>query len=155
AGQEDRAPVLEGLGGRGVGVDLGLQQDVGKVDDQADDVLPGGDAGDGAGEDVVEHERRDGQLGREAAHGLADDAVDAAADEHGAALDVDPADGVAEAHDRQDEPGGGGADGLLDDGPDVVGGAGEVAEDDGGGAPVADEGEHHAADDDDAGALDE
>src|SRR5262249_53255839 len=92
-----------------------------------------------------------GQLRGEAAHGLADDAVDAAADEQGAALDVDPADGVAEQHHRQDEPRRRRPDGLLDDAADVEGGAAQVAEYDGGGAPVGDEGEGDAADDDDLG----
>ena len=53
----------------------------------------------GPGQDVVEHQGRDGELGEEAAHRLLDDAVDAAADEQRAAFDVDRAHGVAEEHD--------------------------------------------------------
>src|SRR5262249_10473851 len=106
---------------------------------QADDVFAGGDAADGPGEDVVEHQGGDGDFRHEAAERFADDTVDAAADEERAALDIDGADGVAEAHDGEDEPRGGGPDGLLDDAADVVGGGGEVAQDDRGGAPVRDE----------------
>src|SRR5207247_1561507 len=75
-----------------------------------------------------------------------DDAVYAAAGEHGAALDVDGADGVGEEHHAEDEPGGGLADGLFADAADVIDGAGHVIEDNGGGAPEADEGEGDAAD---------
>src|SRR5262249_54562623 len=71
--------------------------------------------------------------------------------EQGAALDVHGAHRVGEDHHRQDEPGGGGADGLLDDAADVEGGAAQVAEHDGGGAPVRDESKGDAADDDDLG----
>ena len=84
---------------------------------------------------------------------LADDAVDAAADEQRAALDVHQPDGEAQQQHAEDEPRGGRADHLLDDAADVVGGAGQVAQHDRGGAPVADEREHHAADDDDPGPL--
>ena len=78
--------------------------------EQADDVLTGGHAGDRAGEDVVEHQGGDAELGEGAAEGLLDDAVDAAAGEHGTALDVDGAHREGEEHDAEDEPGGGLAD---------------------------------------------
>ncbi len=146
-GDEDRAEPLGEVAR--VGVDGHAEPARHDFEDQADDVLPAGDGADRPGQDVVEHEGGHGELGHELAQRFADDAVDAAADEQGAALDVDRADGVAEEHDAEDEPRGGRADGLLDDAADVVGRAGQVAEDDGGGAPVADEGEHHAADDDD------
>src|SRR4029453_4895849 len=102
---------------------------------------------DRAGQDVVEDQGGHGELGGSGAERLADDAVDAAADENRATLDVPHPDGEREQQHGEDEPRGGRADGLLDDAADVVGGAGEVAQDDGGGAPVRDEGEHHAADD--------
>ena len=68
-------------------------------------VLPGRHGADRPGEDVIEQQGRDREPGEPAAHRLLDDPVDAAAHEHGAALDVDAAHGVAEEHDRQDEPG--------------------------------------------------
>ena len=46
---------------------------VSRFQDQADDVLPGRHAADRPGEHVVEHQRRDGQLGQEAAHRFLDD----------------------------------------------------------------------------------
>src|SRR5262249_13215559 len=85
----------------------------------AHDVAAGGDAAGRAGEDVVEHQGGDRQLGEEAAEGLLDHAVVAAADEQGRALDVHRADGVAEEHDGEDEPRRRRADGVLDGGPDV------------------------------------
>jgi hypothetical protein len=82
---------------------------------EAGDVLAGRDARDGAGEDVIEHQRGDAELGEGAAQGLFDYAVDAAASEHGTALDVDRAHGKGEEHDAEDEPGRGFADCLLGD----------------------------------------
>ena len=79
-----REPVLVGHQ-RAVGAQLE------QVVEQADDVLAGRDAADRAGQDVVEQQRRDRQPGQPAAHRLLDDAVHAAAHEHGAALDVDAA----------------------------------------------------------------
>ena len=135
-----REPVLVGHQGA-----VGPQLE--QVVEQADEVLAGRDAADRTGQDVVEQERRDRQPGQPAPHRLLDDAVDAAAHEHRAALDVDAAHAVAEEHDRQDEPGGRLADLRLDDPADVVGRAGQVAEDDGRRPPERDEREHHAGDD--------
>src|SRR5882757_10561047 len=83
--------------------------------DEAGDVLAGRDAGNGAGEDVLEHQGGDAEFGEGAAEGFFDYAVDAAADEHGTAFDVDGADSEGEEHDRDDEPGGGFADSLFGD----------------------------------------
>ena len=77
---------------------MAVRPEIEEVVEQADDVLPGRDAADRAGQDVVEQERRDRELGQAAPHRLLDDPVDAAADEHGAALDVDAPHGVAEEH---------------------------------------------------------
>ena len=118
------------------------------VDDQPHDVLPGRNRADRPGEDVVEHQRRDRELGEEPAHGLLDHAVHAAADEQRAAFDIDRAHAVAEDHHGQDEPRGRRADRPFHDAADVVGRAGQVAEHDGRRPPVGDEREHHAADDD-------
>src|SRR5579864_8316698 len=70
-------------------------------------ILSSGYAAYRAGENVVEHERGDGELGQGRAHGLLDHAVHAAPDEHAAALEIHLRDGVSEEHHSQDEPGSG------------------------------------------------
>ena len=117
------------------------------VAEQADEILPGGDGADRPGQDVIEHQRADGEFGEPAADGALDDFVNAAAGEHRAAFHVHGGDRIAEEHDAEDEPGRGLADGLLADAADVIGGAGQIAEDDGGGPPEADERQRNAADD--------
>ena len=67
--------------------------------------MAGGHTGDGAGEDVIEHQGGDADLGEGAAERLLDDAIDAAAGEHGAAFHVDGAHGTREEDDADDEPG--------------------------------------------------
>ena len=121
--------------------------------EQADDVLAGGHAGDRAGENVVEHQRGDAELGQRAAEGFFDDFVDAAAHEHRAAFDVDGAHRKREEHDSDNEPGGGFADGLLGDAAGIKGRRSQIVENDGGRAPVGDEGQHHRRGDDDANAV--
>ena len=118
-----------------------------QVVQEADEVLAGRDAADRTGQDVVEQECRHRQPRQPAAHRLLDDAIHAAAHEHGAALDVDAAHAVAEEHHPQDEPGSGLADLRLDDPADVVGRAGQVAKHQGRRPPERDEREHHAGDD--------
>ena len=158
-GEEDGSPVHVELGGAvenvvdgardpamGVGGDHDLVE-------QADDVLAGGHAGDRAGEDVIEHQGGDAELGERAAERLFDDFVDAAAHEHRAAFDVDGAHREREKHDADDEPGCGLADSLLSDAAGVEGGGGEVIEYDGGRAPEGDEGQHHRRGDDDANTI--
>ena len=76
-------------------------------------VLSRGHTADWPGEDVVEHQRGDRELGQGAAQRFLHHAVDAAAHEHAAAFHVDRADGIAEQHDREDEPRGGLADEVL------------------------------------------
>ena len=125
----------------------------GDVVEHADDVLAGGDTGDGTGEDVVEHEGGDAEFGEGSAEGLLDDAIDAAAGEHGAAFDVDGADGEGEGDDAEDEPGSGLADGLLGDTAGVEGGGAEIVEDDGGGSPEGDKGEHDRGRHDEANTV--
>ncbi len=68
------------------------------------DVLPGGNAGDGAGEDVVEHQRGNAELGEAAAERLLDYAIHAAARKHRTAFDVHRTHGEAEQHDAENEP---------------------------------------------------
>ena len=119
------------------------------VFDEAREVLAGGDGADGAGQDVVEEQGRDGELGQRAAHGLLDHAVDAAAHEHAARFDVERPHGIAEQHDREDEPGSALADDLFGVAAGVVSGGCEVGENDGGGPPEGDEGQHHRGGDED------
>ena len=56
---------------------------------------------------------------------------------------------VREQHDRQDEPGGGLADGGFGDAADVVGAGGKIAQHDGGGTPEGNKGQHDSGRDDD------
>src|ERR1700686_559118 len=54
--------------------------------DQTDDVLASRHPGDRSGEDVIEHQGGDAELGQGAAQGFFHDPIDAAADEHGTAF---------------------------------------------------------------------
>ena len=115
---------------------------------QGRDVQARGHGADRAREDVVEEQRRYRQLGHGAAHGLLHDPVDAAADEHHRALDVDRPDGPREEHDAEDEPGSRLADGLFRDAAGVEGRRSEIGQHDGGGPPKRNErqqdgGRHH------------
>ena len=144
-GGEDRGEV------RRVDVNARVVKGLPEFVNEAADVQPRADAADGAGQDVVEHQRRDGKFGQRAAHGFMNHAIDAAAHEHAATLDVDGADGVREQHDRQDEPGRGFSDGVFGDAAGVVRGGCEVAEDDGGRPPERNEGQHDGGGDHDLG----
>jgi hypothetical protein len=75
------------------------------VVDQASDVLSRGYAGDRAGQDVIEHQGRDAELGEGAAESFFDDPIDAAPHKHRAAFHVDGADRESEQHHGQNEPG--------------------------------------------------
>ncbi len=77
--------------------------------------------GDRSREDVVEHERRDAQLGERSAQRLLDHAVDSAAGKHGAAFDIHGAHSEGEEHDAEDEPRRGLADSLFSDASGVKG----------------------------------
>ena len=119
------------------------------VGQEAREVLSGGDRADRAGQDVVEQQRRDRELGQRAAHRLLDHAVHAAAHEHGAGLDVEGAHRVAEEHDRQHEPGRALADDLFGVAAHVVGRRRQIAQHDGRSPPEGDEGQHHRGGDED------
>ena len=95
--------------------------------DQAAEVQARAHRADGAGQHVIEHQRRNRELGQRAAHRLVHHFVHAAAHEHRAALDVDGAHRVGKQHDRQDEPRRCFADGLFGDAAYVVGGIAEQA----------------------------
>src|SRR4051812_21857984 len=109
---------------------------------KAGDVLAGGHTGYRAGEDVVEHQGGDADLGEGAAEGFLHDAIDAAAGEHGTALDVDGADGAGEEDDADDEPGGRLTYELFGDAACIEGGGAKVIEDNGGCPPEGDERQH-------------
>ncbi len=59
------------------------------VFDEAGQILAGGDGADGPGQHIVEKQRGDGKLGQGTAHGFFNHAVNAAANEHAARLDVE------------------------------------------------------------------
>jgi hypothetical protein len=85
------------------------------------EILARDNGADGAGEHVVEQQSGDRELGEGSAHGLFDHAVNTAADEHAAGLDVQSPHGVTEQHDREDEPGGALANDFLGVTSGVVG----------------------------------
>ena len=88
---------------------------------QPGNILSRGDAGDGAGEDVVEHQSGDAELGEGSSQRFFDHAVNAAAGEHGTAFNVHRAHREAEQHDAEDEPRGGRTDCLLGDAAGIEG----------------------------------
>ena len=143
-GDDDRSPALHGIDRR-----LSDRMTAVFLDGhpQPDDVLTGRDAADRAGENIVEHQGRDGKLRQKAPHRLLDDPIDPAAHEQRAAFDIDVPHGIAEEHHRQNEIGGDRSDRRFDDPPDVIGGAGQIAEHDRGHPPIRDELEHHAVHD--------
>jgi len=110
--------------------------------DETRQVLARRDPADRAGEDVVEHQSRDGDLGQSRAHRLLDHAVDAAPHEHAAAFHVHLANRVGEEHHRQDEPGRCRPDGLLRDAAGVKSRGSKVIQDNGGRLPEGDKREH-------------
>ena len=128
------------------------REQVQHVAEESHQIRPGRDCGDRAGEDVIEHERGNGQFRHAAAHRTFDDLVHATTGEHRAALDIHGSHGIAEEHDGEDEPRRRFADRLFADAADVIGRGCQVAQHDGGRSPEADEGERHAGDDQHIGA---
>ena len=117
--------------------------------DEACQVLPGGNGADGAGQHIVEKQRRDRKLGQRSAHGFFDHAVNAAADEHAAGFDIERPHRIAEQHDAENEPGSAFADDFLGVAAGVISGRCQVRQDDGGGPPEGNEGQHHRGGDED------
>src|SRR5208283_1107446 len=92
-------------GGAETGVNVEAQMEiVHRFVDQANDVLAGRHPADRPGENVVEHQGRNAELGQGAAHSLFHHAIHATTDEHAAALYVNGANAVGEQHDAEDEP---------------------------------------------------
>ena len=120
-----------------------------RIIDDSGEIQPGADSADGAGQYVVEQQGRHGEFRQRRAHRLVHDAIDSAAHEHAAALDVHGADRVGEQHDRQHEPRRRLADGRLGDAADVEGGGAQIAKNDGRRPPETDEGQHDGGGDDD------
>src|ERR1019366_920368 len=121
---------------RNVNVVTEMMEGVGK---KSSNVLACGYRADGAGENVVEQERGNRQLGQSPAHGLFDHPVDTPANEHRARLDVDGPNRVAEKHDRKHEPGSAFADDLLGVAAHVVRRRSKVGEHNGCGPPERNE----------------
>ena len=117
--------------------------------DKPREVLPGRNRADRAGQDVVEQQGRDRELGQGSPHGFFDDAIDAAAHEHAAGFNVKRPHGVAEQHDRENEPRCALADDFLGVAAGVIGGGCQVGQNDRRGAPERDEGQHHRSGDED------
>ena len=111
--------------------------------DQSGDVVTGRNARDRPGKDVVEHQRRDTDLGKGGSQRFLYVAVDAAAREHGAALHVHHAHRHRKTHHAQDEPGRGFSHCLFGDADGVKRRRTQVVEDDGRRPPEGDESEHH------------
>ena len=115
---------------------------------QAGNVLPGGNARDGPGQDVVEHQRGNAQLGEGAAQSLFHHAIHAAAGEHRAALHIHGAHRKGEEHDAQDEPRSRLAYRFFRNAAGIEGGRAQIVQHHRCGAPERDKGEHHRRGDD-------
>ncbi len=86
---------------------------------QPNQVLPGRDATDRTGENVVEHQGRDTELGQLRTQSRLDHPVHTAAHEQDARFDVYCTDRVRKTHHPQNEPGCGAANCLLGNAPDI------------------------------------
>ena len=118
--------------------------------EKAGQILPRGNAADRPGQNVVEHQRRDGKFRQRPAQRFLDHAVHAAAHEHAAAFDVHRAHAVGEQHDAENEPGRRLPDEALGFATRVVGRGGQVVQDNRGRAPKGDERQHGRRGHDDA-----
>ena len=98
--------------------------------EQAAQILARRHAADRPGQDVVEHQRRNAELGQRPAQRLLHRAVHAPAHEHAAALDVHGAHRIRKQHDRQDEPGSGLADEPLSFATGVIRRRSQIVQDD-------------------------
>ena len=105
-------------------------------------VLPRGYAADRAGQNVVEHQRRNGEFRERSSQRFLDHAVDAPAHEHAAAFHVHRAHAVGEQHHAKNEPGRGLPDETLGFAPGVVGGGRQVVQNNGRRAPEGNERQH-------------
>src|SRR5215472_18949601 len=90
-------------------------QQSGNLIKQTSKVLTCADSADRTGENVVEYQRGYRQSGHEMPHRITDDDIDAAANEHAAALQVHGTYSETEQHHSEDEPRSGPADRLLGD----------------------------------------
>ena len=99
---------------------------------------------DRTGQNVIEHQRRDGELGQRGTHRLLDHAIHAATDEHAATLDVKRRYRTGKQHNPKDEPGRRLADEVLGDCARVEGRRTHIVEHNCGYAPKRNECEHGA-----------
>jgi hypothetical protein len=84
-----------------------------KFVEQLAEVQSGADHADWSGQNVVEHQCRDGQARHEASHGVAHHDIHSAAHEHAARFQVHGTHRETEEHDREDEPRRAFSDGVL------------------------------------------
>ena len=118
-----------------------LMQRLRHIVEQAPQVLARAHRADGAGENIIHHQRGNRKLRHRGSDAVLDHDVDAAAHEHAAAFHVDRAHRVAEQHHAQHHPGRRFADGLLGDAADVKHRRGQIVEHHRGRLPEGDEGQ--------------
>ena len=117
--------------------------------DETRQVLARRNCADRAGKHIVEQQRRNRKLSQRSAHRLFDYAINAAANEHAAGLDIQSPDAVAEQHHRENEPGSALADDFLSVAASVISRRGKVGKDNRCGPPERDECQHHRSGDED------
>src|SRR5512136_766101 len=100
--------------------------ELGKIAEKTAKVLSCRHAADGAGEDVIKHQRGNAEFREGPAKGLLHRAVNAATHEHAAAFDVNCADSIRKQHDGENEPGRGLADVTFRFATGVIGGGSQV-----------------------------
>src|ERR1051325_3627979 len=127
----------------------GMPTVLGYVFNKACEILTRNNRTDWARENVIKKKSRYRELSQRATHRLFDDAVNAAASEHAAGLDIKSPHRIAEQHDRQNEPGSALADDLLSVAAGVIRGGCQVRQDDGSSPPERDKGQHHRGGDED------
>src|SRR5713226_999030 len=122
---------------------------LGKLAEETAEVLPGGNTADWSGQNVVEHQRGNAEFREYPTKRLLYGAIDAAADKHAAAFNVDRAHGIRKQHDGQDEPRRGLSNVTFGFTTGVVGRGGEVVQNNGRGTPERNEGQEGCRGDDD------
>ena len=105
-------------------------------------VLAGGHAADRSRQNVVEHQRGNGDFRKPAAHGLLNHAIDAAADKHAATFHIQGAHRVSQEHHGENEPGRRFAKSFLSDGTCIESRGAHVIENYSSRPPKGDKAEH-------------
>src|SRR5262245_47379385 len=98
-------------------------------------MLANRDARDGAGQNIVEHQGGDGQLGAGATHGFLHHPIHTAPREHRVRLHIHRTHGIRKEHHPEDEPWGRLPNGLLRNTTDIECRRAQIVQDNSGGAP--------------------